>query len=465
MDVIARRQGRCLVIGLLLVVIGMPIGATAPAADRAVAGPDRAVPFLETREPPPRIGRTLGPAERLGVRGRAVKRHHRVHRSPRHRHRAGHRGKRRQRRGVDQRRQPVAAGRPYLYHVGRITPADLWHAYGEPYATAGSIPAPGPQSPVVAVIASGSYANRVYRDLAVFRQRYGLPACPRDSCFVEINEAGATSPLPPVDTSADWGSEADADVQAISATCPECRIVLADATPAHGDAGLVAAARAALGWGARYVSMSFGWGDPGPADAVPGAAALFATPGVLFAAATGDGGYAGSTQPAGSAGVVAVGGLTLTPSADRRTETFAAWSRGGSGCSSSSSASPGQLTSPAALAACGGGKAESDISAPADPATGLLAYVQGTWALVGGTSVATPLVVGLYAAARNHTDPWVIYASAARPGLVRDVTAGRTGSCPITLLCQATPGWDAPTGVGTPATLAALQARKPPQPG
>jgi hypothetical protein len=446
-DVVTRWRGRRLAVGLLLVLLlGAPAGEVRPAAQARSEGPGRAVPFLVTRELPARTARrgVVRPEARRSAEHR------------RHRARGAHRERRH--RG-DGRRRQRATRSTYLFHRGRVTPSDLWHVYGEPYATARRLPVPGPRSPIVAVVASGGYAGRVYRDLTVFRRQFGLPACRIGSCFTEIGESGATAPLPPAD-GADWWTEASVDVEAISATCPECRIVLADATPSHGDAGLVAAAQAAVDRGARYVAMSFGWGDPGAAGEVPGAASLFATPGVLFAAATGDAGYAGSTLPAGAAGVIAVGGLRFTPSADRRSETFTAWSQGGSGCSRSAPASSGQLTVAAATATCAGAKAESDVSSLADPATGLMTYLHGSWALAGGTSTATPLIVGLYAAARNHTDPWVLYANAGRGDLVRDVTAGRTGSCSVALLCRAAPGWDAPTGVGTPVSLAALRPRE-----
>src|SRR5207302_712240 len=69
---------------------------------------------------------------------------------------------------------------------------------------------------------------------------------------------------------------------------------------------------------------------------------------------------------------------------------------------------------------------------------------------VGGTSVAAPLVAGLYGAnggAVNYgSDPYGHVSS------LFDVTSGSNGSCGGFYPCTGGPGYDGPTGLGTPNT-------------
>jgi hypothetical protein len=66
----------------------------------------------------------------------------------------------------------------------------------------------------------------------------------------------------------------------------------------------------------------------------------------------------------------------------------------------------------------------------------------------GGTSVAAPLIAGIYGAnggnATYGSDPYG-HATA-----LFDVTTGSNGSCGGTYLCSGAAGYDGPTGLGTP---------------
>jgi subtilase family serine protease len=76
---------------------------------------------------------------------------------------------------------------------------------------------------------------------------------------------------------------------------------------------------------------------------------------------------------------------------------------------------------------------------------------------VAGTSASAPLIAGIYGLAGNgaRTSQQVLYAHA---GSLFDVTSGNndwfagTGgaACGYDSLCVAGPGYDAPTGLGTP---------------
>ncbi|MHB8452712.1 MAG: hypothetical protein ACYDAQ_20000, partial [Mycobacteriales bacterium] len=106
-------------------------------------------------------------------------------------------------------------------------------------------------------------------------------------------------------------------------------------------------------------------------------------------------------------------------------------------------------------------RAVADVSADANPNTGVSVYdsysYQGLkgWLVFGGTSVASPIIASVYALAGNAslaTGANLPYAGAVSTGTsptINDVTTGSNGSCG-TDLCNAGPGWDGPTGLGTP---------------
>jgi hypothetical protein len=131
------------------------------------------------------------------------------------------------------------------------------------------------------------------------------------------------------------------------------------------------------------------------------------------------------------------------------TETV--WSGAGSGCSSFNAA----LSGAASFNTGCSNRAEADVSAVADPNTGVAVYdstsYQGLsgWLVFGGTSVAAPLVAAVFGLAGNASsiDNNYPYAHASS---LNDVTSGSNGSCPTSQWCTARAGWDGPTGLGTP---------------
>jgi hypothetical protein len=70
-------------------------------------------------------------------------------------------------------------------------------------------------------------------------------------------------------------------------------------------------------------------------------------------------------------------------------------------------------------------------------------------------SVGAPLIAGAYALAGNGATagPGYPYAHA---GSLNDVTAGSNGTCSPPYLCTAGPGYDGPTGLGTPNGIGAF---------
>jgi subtilase family serine protease len=95
----------------------------------------------------------------------------------------------------------------------------------------------------------------------------------------------------------------------------------------------------------------------------------------------------------------------------------------------------------------------ADVSADADPNTGVAAYAPlnpstSGWVVFGGTSVAAPLIAGIYgvnAGSVNYgQNPYL------NQTLLFDVTSGSNGSCGGTYLCTGVLGYDGPSGLGTP---------------
>jgi kumamolisin len=89
-----------------------------------------------------------------------------------------------------------------------------------------------------------------------------------------------------------------------------------------------------------------------------------------------------------------------------------------------------------------------DVAADADPASGYRVRIDGTDTVVGGTSAVAPLWAALITrvnATRGKPVGFVNALLYAQPRAFNDVTSGNNGDY------SAGPGWDACTGLGTPA--------------
>ena len=292
----------------------------------------------------------------------------------------------------------------------------------------------------VAVIVAYDYPS-AEADMNAYRQQFGLPACTSASgCFTKLNQKGQQGPYPQQDYG--WGVEASLDLQMISTACPTCHIVLVEARqPTDGALGKAEAAAVAAG--ATVTNHSFGRIELTGTDTQ---AALYDHPGVTAVASTGDFGYGPASFPASSPAVVAAGGTTLARSStDPRGWTERAWKYAGSGCSAYFDKVGGQTDT-----ACHG-RTEGDISAVA---RGLAIYNTSLpkafkgWLEVDGTSASSPLIAGIIGASGSAgLRPSDLYAE---PGVFNDVVGGSNGFCQGSYLCTAVPGYDGPTGLGTP---------------
>jgi subtilase family serine protease len=314
-----------------------------------------------------------------------------------------------------------------------LAPAQLQAAYGLTGLQA--------SGRTVAVVDAYGYPN-LARDLATYRGYYGLGDCTTANGCLRIVDQNGSSSLPRFNLG--WAQEQSLDVDAVSAACPSCHILVVQ-TKSANFSDLSAGVNTAARLGAVAISNSYGAGDL--ADSTYGAA--YNHPGIAITASTGDNGYQGASFPASSHYVTAVGGTTLKMSGNSRVSETA-WSGAGSGCSTVNVAvAPSTVNTGCAK------RAMADVSAAADPNTGGLSTVSPTssknssWSQWGGTSESSPIIAAVYALAGGgygNTTPYTNGSSST----LHDVTSGSNGSCPTTQWCNARAGWDGPTGLGTP---------------
>jgi hypothetical protein len=167
--------------------------------------------------------------------------------------------------------------------------------------------------------------------------------------------------------------------------------------------------------------------------------------------------------PASSPYVVSAGGTTLLTNTDGTYNDEAAWLAGGGGPSIfeiqpywQTGVAPPTSSACVETVACAG-KTLPDIAMDADPNSGANVYIGGSPEAVGGTSLSSPLSLGVWArlqsAHRNKLGfaALPLYREYQTTGF-HDVILGDTGPYP------ATPGYDLATGMGS-FDVAAMDAR------
>ena len=333
-----------------------------------------------------------------------------------------------------------AAGKTMWQAAGqKTTPrgfgaADLQSAY--------NITTTGQSSTIVAIVDAFGYPA-AEADLGVYRAQYGLPACTTaNGCFTKYNEKGKKQKFPAENVG--WAQETALDLDMASAMCPSCKIILVEADNAFVRS-LATAVDTAVAKGAHVVSNSYSGSEKNGVTYLQN----YKHPGVAITAATGDSGY-GSGFPATSQYVTAVGGTSLTKNANvARGWSETAWAGAGSECTKFFKKPAWQTDSGCRR------RMAADVSAVANPATGVAVYGPTSqngsgWEVFGGTSVATPIIGGIY----GNNGGTVTYGSDpyAHVSALNDVTSGNNGTCPgrPAYFCNAEVGYDGPTGLGTP---------------
>jgi subtilase family serine protease len=319
--------------------------------------------------------------------------------------------------------------------VPGLHPADLQGAYALPSASNG-------QGQTIGVVIAEADPN-AEADLAVYRSTFGLPACSTANGCLRI----ISTKKPRGDK--DWAREASTDLQMTSAVCPNCGLLLSEAR-SNKASDLAAAVSAAVSAGATVVSNSYII-----PESKSESSAMWSHPGVPLVAAAGDLGYGGANWPAAATNAIAVGATTLTAHSDApRGWLETAWFGTGSACSMVA-AKPAWQHDPACQK-----RTVADVAAVGDPATPVAvydSYQDNGWVEVGGTSVSTPIIAGVYALAANgaqFTGASSLYANASA---LFPIVSGSNGLCLLApYLCNAGGGYNGPAGMGSPNGIAAF---------
>ncbi len=334
---------------------------------------------------------------------------------------------------------------------GGIDPEELRQTY--------AIPTAGGSGQTIAVIEGFAY-KAAEKDLGKYRSRYGIPACTTASgCLTITNSEGAT---PANHNFTEWEPEVALDLDMASAACPECHIMLVSAEEESWKS-LGAAVDYAAAHGATEISNSYGLAEETCEKECAEAEADWDHPGIFVSVSSGDYGYdneyvlaSSPSFPAVLPWVTAVGGTSLkkskSRSAKKRAFTEKVWGERslglgtGSGCSSTWR-KPSWQKDPGCK-----GRMTNDVAAVGACVTPVSVYdsTEGGWIDLCGTSVSSPLVAGIeaHASASSRSLPGgeAFYTEAT----LFDVKGGSNGRCSVAYFCHGLPGYDGPTGNGTP---------------
>jgi hypothetical protein len=334
------------------------------------------------------------------------------------------------------------------------TPANLRSAYGF------QSPSEGGLQTVAVVTALDDPAAE--SDLATYRSQFGLPACTAaDGCFRKVSQTGGTT------YPAQGWSKVDAEsLDAISAVCVNCQILLVEAN-SNSLADLGAAENEAVVLGARVIDNTWS-----VLESAVGAAETtddglyFNHPGVAITAPAGNSGY-GVGYPAASPYVTAVGGTVLTQDAGvARGWDEQAWPSSGAGCSIYEAKPSWQTDTGCA------DRSVNDIAAVATNVAYYDSLTSGGWSTSAGTEVSAAIIAAAYALAGTpaagsnpasypYRFPGGTYTTPGNAfpyvdGLTDISTGSADGTCPVTYQCTPGAGYDGPTGVGTPSAVISL---------
>ncbi len=341
--------------------------------------------------------------------------------------------------------------------VTGYTPAQITAGYGLTGLTYGTAAADGTGQTIALVDAYND--PDIAADLATFSTAFGL-ATPN---LTVVSQTGSTTALPTTD--ADWAQEISLDVEWAHAIAPGAKLLLVEADSDSTDDLTAAVDYARTVAGVSVVSMSWGtteFSDETSYDS------YFTTPsghtGVTFVAAAGDDGSAdGAEWPAAAAGVVSVGGTTLTLSTDGTYESETGWADGGGGASVYEGEAAFQYSAQRT-----GYRTTPDVAWDASVDTGVAVYDSVSddgssgWLEFGGTSAGAPQWSALIAVAdqgraaaglgtldgATNTLPTLygLYAHKSTDAAdYNDITSGSTSQS-----VSATTGYDEVSGIGTP---------------
>src|SRR5271169_3459345 len=345
--------------------------------------------------------------------------------------------------GLPKESSAAVSGPPFAGYLFE-TPASLACIYNLIPESAGCNP-----NTVTAVPTGGSAAIAIVdayddpgaaKDLAKFSKQFGLPPANFQVVF-------ATGSRPYNDPG--WEIEESLDVQWAHAMAPTAKLYLVEAASNSFYDLLTAetvAASIVANEGGGVVSNSWGGSEFVDETAYD---SFFSYPGVVYVASAGDG--PGVLYPSASPYVVAVGGTTLSRSANGAYIFESAWNSTGGGLSQYESVPSYQK---GVTKVVGTQRGVPDVSAEADPNSGVwvLDSGNGGWYIVGGTSASSPIWAGIVSAAGNNSgssaaELTTIYKNRGNKQDFNDIKSGVCGPWNGNLT---QPGYDLCTGVGSP---------------
>jgi kumamolisin len=356
---------------------------------------------------------------------------------------------------------PQSGGPPfsgYLYQ----TPASIACIYGLQFSWAGCNPNvvtsnPKGGSRAIAIVDAFDDAN-AFADLQAFSAQFGLAPITATSFQVVYAPPGGLTPgscsgpatQPPSAALYGWDVEESLDIEYAHAMAPSATLYLVEAQ-SNFDTDLYCAVTVASNLvaaaGGGEVSMSWGGGEsPDEVTVDP----IFTKRKVVYFAASGD--SPGVIYPSASPNVVSVGGTSLSMNLNNgKFESENTWQEGGGGLSAYESR---PFYQDIIAGTVGSQRGLPDVSADANLYTGVwvldsLVFGPGSWYIVGGTSVATPITAGIVNAAHS-------FAQSSQAELLQmylspfGFTDTTVGSCGPYMGYLAKPGWDFCTGLGSP---------------
>jgi kumamolisin len=352
---------------------------------------------------------------------------------------------------------PTPLTGPPFTGKGYETPASLACLYGLTQATAGCNPNTATSVPntlgskAIAIVDAYDYPTAL-ADLTKFSAQFGLPAPSLSVKYATV--AGACNGSKPPN-SPEWEVEEALDVEMAHAMAPKALIYLVEAqSNSYSDLmGAVACANSLLtAIGGGEVSMSWGSAEfAGETTYDP----YFRGQNIVYFAASGD--APGAQWPSTSPNVVSVGGTSISRTLpDFNFQHHYSWSDSGGGPSAYYALPAYQANVPGIS---GVNRVTPDVSAVANPNTGVWVYDSNPlygagWFVVGGTSVATPVIAGLTNAAgafRANTaaELTAIYdAKKQRADLYFAIP--KSGYCGPYASYTVSADWNYCAGVGTP---------------
>jgi subtilase family serine protease len=353
----------------------------------------------------------------------------------------------------------VPAGRHALFSApsGKFeTPASLACVYGLTTHVVGCNPetlktVATTGSKIVAIVDAFDDPTAA-SDLAAYSAQYGLPAI-TSSNFEVVYASGKK---PNQDSSGGWEVEESLDIQMAHALAPKAKVILVEAS-SNSNGALLQAEKVAIklveAAGGGEVSNSWASAEFSTEANEEGA---FNGKKVVVFASSGDSN--GTGAPAVLPNVISVGGTSINRTKGGKFVSQTTWAEDGGGLSEFI---PTPSFQSGVTAVVGTHRGSPDIAAVANPSTGVWIYdttpyggqVLG-WAVIGGTSVASPASAAMVNSAGTFNASTAaelaeMYSNLGNAKAFTDIAKGACGNAPSG---TASVGYDLCTGIGAPYT-------------